>query len=72
MGNSLNKRVSAVGVETREQLASLRTECCGEGQGYYFSRPVGAEEYTKLLRTGIAGISELSRSHNVRANVLRG
>ena len=68
MGNSLNKRVSAEGVETREQLAFLRVKRCGEGQGYYFSRPVIAEEYTKLLR---AGISEPSRSPNRWANDLR-
>lgn len=55
MGNSLNKRVSAEGVETREQLAFLRAGHCGEGQGYYFSRPLVVEEYTKLL---VAGISE--------------
>lgn len=52
MGNSLNKRVSAEGVETREQLAFLRAERCGEAQGYYFSRPVVADEYTKLLSAG--------------------
>ncbi|KAF0190807.1 MAG: response regulator receiver [Gammaproteobacteria bacterium] len=61
MGNSLNKRVSAEGVETLEQLAFLRAERCGEGQGYYFSRPVVAEEYTKLLK---GGISEPSRRRN--------
>jgi diguanylate cyclase (GGDEF)-like protein/PAS domain S-box-containing protein len=54
MGNSLNKRVSAEGVETWEQLAFLRAEHCGEGQGYYFGRPVVAEEYATLLRNGIS------------------
>jgi diguanylate cyclase (GGDEF)-like protein/PAS domain S-box-containing protein len=68
MGNSLNKRVSAEGVETWEQLAFLQAARCGEGQGYYFSRPVVAKEYTKLLRTGIPG---LSRRLSGRANVRR-
>lgn len=68
MGNNLNKRVSAEGVETREQLTFLRAAGCGEAQGYYFSRPLVLEEYTKLLR---AGTSELSRSHNDQINVLR-
>jgi len=56
MGNSLNKRVCTEGVETQEQLTFLRGKHCSEGQGYYFSRPVAAEEYTKVLRAGIWGI----------------
>ncbi len=53
MGNSLKKRVSAEGVETFEQLLFLRAKRCGEGQGYHFSPPVPADEYAKLLATGI-------------------
>ena len=49
MGKSLHMRVVAEGVETREQLAFLREQGCPEGQGYYFSRPVLAEEFTQLL-----------------------
>ncbi len=52
MGNSLNKRVTAEGVETKEQLAFLRAERCEEGQGYYFSSPMAADEYRKLLMGG--------------------
>jgi EAL domain-containing protein (putative c-di-GMP-specific phosphodiesterase class I) len=57
MGNSLNKRVTAEGVESREQLAFLRAEHCSEAQGYYFSRPMVAKEYTRLLSTGISKTS---------------
>ena len=53
MGNSLNKRVSAEGIETWEQLHFLRAKRCGEGQGDYFSLPVPAHEYARLLGTGI-------------------
>jgi diguanylate cyclase (GGDEF)-like protein/PAS domain S-box-containing protein len=49
MGKSLHMGVVAEGVETREQLAFLREQSCPEGQGYYFSRPVAAEEFTQLL-----------------------
>ena len=45
MGKSLHMGVVAEGVETREQLAFLREQSCPEGQGYYFSRPVVAEEF---------------------------
>ena len=50
MGKGLQIRVVAEGVETREQLAFLRKRGCPEGQGFYFSRPVSAREFTQLLR----------------------
>ena len=53
MGKSLNQRVIAEGVETREQLAFLQAQGCGEGQGFYFSRPVTAEKLADLLRSGL-------------------
>jgi len=54
MGKSLRHRVIAEGVETIEQLAFLQAHGCDEGQGYYFSRPVGAKQFAKLLETGIS------------------
>ena len=51
MGKSLGHRVIAEGIETRQQFAFLQTERCGEGQGYYFSRPLVAEQLVKLLDT---------------------
>jgi EAL domain-containing protein (putative c-di-GMP-specific phosphodiesterase class I) len=56
MGKSLGHRVVAEGVETREQLAFLQAQRCGEGQGYYFGRPVVAEEFMKRLDTGVPGM----------------
>jgi diguanylate cyclase (GGDEF)-like protein/PAS domain S-box-containing protein len=53
MANSLKHRVIAEGVETMEQLAFLRAENCDEGQGYYFSRPVPAQQFAKLLQAGM-------------------
>jgi EAL domain-containing protein (putative c-di-GMP-specific phosphodiesterase class I) len=52
MGKSLKHRVIAEGVETLEQLAFLQTHGCDEGQGYYFNRPVVAQQFGKLLETG--------------------
>ena len=49
LADTLGMRVVAEGVETREQLAFLREQGCPEGQGYYFSRPVLAEEFPQLL-----------------------
>lgn len=50
MGRNLRLTVLAEGVETPEQLALLREMHCEMAQGYYFSRPVSAEEMTALLR----------------------
>ena len=55
MGRSLGHRVIAEGVETGEQLAFLQAQRCGEGQGYYFSRPLIAEQFARLLETGTLG-----------------
>ena len=54
MGKSLNHRVIAEGVETLEQLAFLLAHGCDEGQGYYFGRPVAAQQFAKFLETGIS------------------
>jgi EAL domain-containing protein (putative c-di-GMP-specific phosphodiesterase class I) len=54
MGKSLKHRIIAEGVETLEQLAFLQVHGCDEGQGYYFSRPVVAQQFAKLLETGIS------------------
>jgi diguanylate cyclase (GGDEF)-like protein/PAS domain S-box-containing protein len=53
MGRSLGLRVVAEGVETQKELAFLQAHQCDEAQGYYFSRPVAAEQFAKLLETGI-------------------
>jgi EAL domain-containing protein (putative c-di-GMP-specific phosphodiesterase class I) len=52
MGRSLHHRVVAEGVETEAQLAFLQAEGCGEGQGYYFSPPLVAEQFAEVLGAG--------------------
>jgi diguanylate cyclase (GGDEF)-like protein/PAS domain S-box-containing protein len=49
MGRSLDVRVVAEGVETREQCAFLREQRCPEAQGNYFFEPAGPETVTELL-----------------------
>lgn len=50
MGRSLKLRVVAEGVETQEELAFLQAHLCDEAQGYYFSRPVQAQQFAKMLQ----------------------
>jgi EAL domain-containing protein (putative c-di-GMP-specific phosphodiesterase class I) len=49
MGMSLGQRVVAEGVETSAQLSFLHAHHCTEGQGYLFSAPVSADDFTQLL-----------------------
>lgn len=53
LGRSLHLKVVAEGVETKEEMAFLRSHRCDEGQGYYFSRPMRHEHFEALLRTGV-------------------
>jgi diguanylate cyclase (GGDEF)-like protein/PAS domain S-box-containing protein len=50
LGQKLNLKVIAEGVETNAQVAFLRENHCDEMQGYHFSRPVTAGEIEELLR----------------------
>jgi len=52
MSRSLNLKVVAEGVEDAEQLGFLVTQRCDLIQGYYFSRPLPAEDFASLLRSG--------------------
>ncbi|MFA7323920.1 MAG: EAL domain-containing protein [Candidatus Nanopelagicales bacterium] len=51
MARSMNCAVLAEGVETAEQLEVLLAEGCDMAQGYYFSRPLPAEDFVKFLGT---------------------
>ncbi len=49
LAHNLKMDVIAEGVETAEQLSQLRDLGCEYGQGYYFSRPVPAEDANHLI-----------------------
>ena len=49
LGHNLGLKVIAEGVETHASKEMLRQFRCDLGQGYYFSRPVSANEATKVL-----------------------
>ncbi len=49
LAHNLGMRVIAEGVETRAQLVHLKTGGCDEIQGYYFARPLPADEAREWL-----------------------
>jgi EAL domain-containing protein (putative c-di-GMP-specific phosphodiesterase class I) len=54
LGRSFHLQVIAEGVETRAQFLALQEQNCGEGQGYYFRRPIAAHEFTRLLASDLS------------------
>jgi EAL domain-containing protein (putative c-di-GMP-specific phosphodiesterase class I) len=52
LGESLHLQVVAEGIEEREQADQLRRMRSPLGQGFLFSRPVGAAQLEALLRDG--------------------
>ena len=49
LGQKLNLRVIAEGVETEDQIAFLRQHDCDEMQGFHFSKPVTAQGIEELI-----------------------
>jgi len=58
MANNLKLCVVAEGVENKTQLEFLKIRHCKEGQGYYFSQPLQAYEFEKLLTINRSELAE--------------
>jgi len=62
LGHSLNLKVVAEGVETKEQLRMLRASRCDEFQGYLTSRPLPARAFEVLLAPASGTITSSQRA----------
>ena len=71
LAHGLGIDVVAEGIETAEQLARLRELACDRGQGYFYARPLPAEELAELLRAdrplGLVAAVEPSRTERPTA-----
>lgn len=66
MGKSLSLTVVAQGVETKDQAEFLRTHACDELQGFYFKRPLPADQFTKLLEAQATEITYVGERAGLR------
>jgi diguanylate cyclase (GGDEF)-like protein/PAS domain S-box-containing protein len=57
LGDLLTMHTVAEGIEHPEQHSRLRDLGCTYGQGYLFSKPLGAKEMDRLLTRGLAGLT---------------
>lgn len=52
LAKSLKLKVVAEGVETAQQFQLLKEMGCDKFQGYFFSKPLSVEDFTKILMIG--------------------
>jgi EAL domain-containing protein (putative c-di-GMP-specific phosphodiesterase class I) len=61
MAKAMNLKVIAEGVENKEQMDFLFSRHCDEVQGYYFTKPLPAEEFATFLAQRRVATTEASR-----------
>lgn len=65
LGHNLGLKVLAEGVETEQQQQCLMDWHCDEGQGYLHSRPISADELTRLLKRPQHGLMQITTKEQV-------
>jgi len=60
MARNLKLQVTAEGVETAAQTTFLRSEGCDELQGFFFAKPLPANEFEKLLGSHTVAMTKAS------------
>src|SRR6266481_6576563 len=63
LANAMGISAVAEGVESEDQLAGLRMLGCPVAQGFYFSKPLRAEEFDELLTRHFAPTTDLQSQY---------
>ncbi len=58
LAKNLNMEVVAEGIETEKQFRQLHDLGCKLGQGYFFSKPVKADDVEELLANGVPKLAQ--------------
>lgn len=66
MARSLGLKVIGEGVETAEQCSFLLYSGCDYVQGYYFGKPVCADELEILLKDNRATLTQASNVRSIQ------
>jgi len=70
LAGNLGMDVTAEGVETLDQVTKLRTFGCEKGQGFFFSRPLAAQDAGELLNATVPPF-QIHHNNNVQSLVDR-
>ncbi len=62
LGATLGIAITAEGIETPEQAAALLRDGCDEGQGYYFGKPMAADDFRQHAARNFPQGGKASRS----------
>ena len=65
LGKGFNLKIVAEGVETQEQVELLRGLNCHQMQGFWFGRPLAADEASKLLELNDSEEASMTKSANL-------
>ena len=69
LGKGFNLKIVAEGVETQEQVELLQGLNCHQMQGFWFGRPLAAEEASKLLELNDSEEASMTKSANLAVPV---
>ena len=58
LARNLNMRTVAEGVEDKDQVEFLASQGCDMIQGFYFAKPMPAEEYEERMKAGFYKVTE--------------
>jgi EAL domain-containing protein (putative c-di-GMP-specific phosphodiesterase class I) len=58
IGDTLCLRTVAEGIESEEQALELRSLGCGEGQGFFFARPLDSDAIESLLADEVTTVAQ--------------
>ena len=72
LGNALNLKVVAEGIETTDIADKLVDLGCQRGQGYLISRPVPPQDLEAILRAGAVPIESLRSAQSLADHVVHG